>query len=424
MIKLSLLLTAFLLAAQVFSRQSDTLTLEACIRIANERSPLNKQKLSAGQSVQYKIKNLTTNWYPTIGFNAQAIYNSETVDFSDLMEDLPVSIPTLPLDQYKIWADINQQLFDGGTVRAQKAMEKANYEADIQQIESQLLSLRQQVSHTYFSMLLTQKNSTILQVSLDDLGERKKVIQSAVDHGAVLPENMLALEAEEMKFKQKLTELNYTREQLFEILSILLDSSLADNQVLTEPVDYSNLEESLKRPEFLLFDHQREFLSANQRLIAASDLPRLFAFSQAAYGRPGYNIISRDFHTFYSVGLGMKWNFLNYGDSRRQKKILDLQKDIVDVKRETFDDQLNIQLQTERSNLEKYEKLLSQDEQIMKLRKVIASASLAKLNNGIITSSDYLTDLNAEILAKLVYENHRLLKLQAVYNYRLLQGRL
>ena len=424
MIKLSLLLTAFLQAAQVFSRQSDTLTLEACIRIANERSPLNKQKLSAGQSVQYKIKNLTTNWYPTIGFNAQAIYNSETVDFSDLMEDLPVSIPTLPLDQYKIWADINQQLFDGGTVRAQKAMEKANYEADIQQIESQLLSLRQQVSHTYFSMLLTQKNSTILQVSLDDLGERKKVIQSAVDHGAVLPENMLALEAEEMKFKQKLTELNYTREQLFEILSILLDSSLADNQVLTEPVDYSNLEESLKRPEFLLFDHQREFLSANQRLIAASDLPRLFAFSQAAYGRPGYNIISRDFHTFYSVGLGMKWNFLNYGDSRRQKKILDLQKDIVDVKRETFDDQLNIQLQTERSNLEKYEKLLSQDEQIMKLRKVIASASLAKLNNGIITSSDYLTDLNAEILAKLVYENHRLLKLQAAYNYRLLQGRL
>jgi len=424
MIKLSLLLTAFLQAAQVFSRQSDTLTLEACIRIANERSPLNKQKLSAGQSVQYKIKNLTTNWYPTIGFNAQAIYNSETVDFSDLMEDLPVSIPSLPLDQYKIWADINQQLFDGGTVRAQKAMEKANYEADIQQIESQLLSLRQQVSHTYFSMLLTQKNSTILQVSLDDLGERKKVIQSAVDHGAVLPENMLALEAEEMKFKQKLTELNYTREQLFEILSILLDSSLADNQVLTEPVDYSNLEETLKRPEFLLFDHQREFLSANQRLIAASDLPRLFAFSQAAYGRPGYNIISRDFHTFYSVGLGMKWNFLNYGDSRRQKKILDLQKDIVDVKRETFDDQLNIQLQTERSNLEKYEKLLSQDEQIMKLRKVIASASLAKLNNGIITSSDYLTDLNAEILAKLVYENHRLLKLQAAYNYRLLQGRL
>lgn len=424
MIRHSLLLIALLPAAQVFSRQADTLTLEACIKLANDRSPLNKQKVSAGKSVQYKIKNLTTNWYPTIGFNAQAIYNSETVDFSDVMEDLPVSIPSLPLDQYKIWADINQQLYDGGMVRAQKAMERANYEADLQQIETQLLSLRQQVSQAYFSILITQKSSSILKVSLDDLGERKKVIQSAVDHGVVLPENLLALEAEEMKFRQKLTELNYTRKQLFEVLSILLDSSLTDMQVITEPADYANLNESLNRPELLFFDNQRDFLHANQKLITASDMPRLFAFSQAAYGRPGYNIISRDFHTFYSVGLGMKWNFLNYGDNRRQKKILDLQKDVIEVKRETFDDQLSIQLQTERNNLEKYEKLLSQDEYIMKLRKDIAAASLAKLNNGIITASDYLVDLNAEILAKLQYENHRLLKLQAVYNYRLLLGRL
>ena len=74
--------------------------------------------------------------------------------------------------------------------------------------------------------------------------------------------------------------------------------------------------------------------------------------------------------------------------------------------------------------MKKYDELLSQDEQILKLRKVIAAASLSKLTNGIITSTDYLTDMNAEILARLQYENHRILKLQASYNYRLLLGRL
>ena len=120
----------------------------------------------------------------------------------------------------------------------------------------------------------------------------------------------------------------------------------------------------------------------------------------------------------------MKWNFLNYGDSRRQKRILDIQQDMVDVKRETFDDQLSIQLQTEKTNTEKYHELLKQDEAILKLRKAITSTSLSKLTHGVITSTEYLTDANAEILARLQYENHRILRLQAAYSYLLLQGKL
>jgi hypothetical protein len=81
-------------------------------------------------------------------------------------------------------------------------------------------------------------------------------------------------------------------------------------------------------------------------------------------------------------------------------------------------------LQTEKTNQEKYDELLNQDESILKLRKAISATSLNKLSNGIITSTDYLTDLNAEILARLQYENHKLLKVQAFYNYMLLQGKL
>jgi outer membrane protein TolC len=182
--------------------------------------------------------------------------------------------------------------------------------------------------------------------------------------------------------------------------------------------------EPVNRPEYLLFARQKEAFQANQKLVTASDLPHIFAFSQAAYGRPGYNIVSSDFHSFYSVGLGMKWNFLNYGDSKRLKKILDIQQDMVDIRHQTFDDQLKIQLEAENTNMEKYNELLRQDEQILKLRKAIAVTNLSKLTNGVITASDYLTDLDAEILAKLQYENHKILKLQSAYNYMILKGQL
>lgn len=407
-----------------FGQKADTLSIEECFRIASDRSPLTRQKSNYEESLSHKIKNLNNNWFPSVGFNAQATYNSETVDFSDFMGDLPVSMPSLPLDQYKIWADINQQLYDGGMIKAQKAVEIAGYEADIQQVESELLVVKQQVNQVYFSLLVNKKSSDILQLSLDELLERKKVIKAGVDNGVVLQENMLALEAEELRMQQRLLELELNQDRLFKILSILMDSTLTGNLVIADPVEMDGMDESVNRPEYVMFDKQKERLLAGQRLVTASDMPLFFAFSQAAYGRPGYNFVSTEFHPFYMVGVGMKWNFLHYGDSRRQKKILDIQKDMIEIKRETFNDQLNIQLQTENTNMVKYNELLSRDEQILKLRKAITATSLFKLTSGIITSTDYLTDLNAEILARLQYENHKILRVQAIYSYMLLQGKL
>jgi hypothetical protein len=153
-------------------------------------------------------------------------------------------------------------------------------------------------------------------------------------------------------------------------------------------------------------------------------LPKFFAFSQLAWGRPGYNMISSDFHTFYTIGAGMKWNFLNYGDNKRQIKMLEIQKDQIEIKRTQFSNQLNIQVQAELINIEKYDSLMKQDASLLGIRRSIASSSLSKLNNGIITSMEYLTDMNAEILANLQFQNHKLLKKQATYNYLLLQGKL
>jgi len=78
----------------------------------------------------------------------------------------------------------------------------------------------------------------------------------------------------------------------------------------------------------------------------------------------------------------------------------------------------------EKTNISKYEALMLQDAEIVKLRKAIAERSLSKLNNGSITSTDYLTDMNAEIQAKLQYEQHKVMKLQSAFNYLLLQGKL
>jgi outer membrane protein TolC len=418
------IVSASVISAGLLGQTADSLLLKDCIRAVEQRSPLNKQKTLSGEALAFRLKNLTSDWLPSVGFNAQASYNSETVDFSDVMKNLPVSIPSLPLDQYKIWADINQQLYDGGLVRSRKSMERATYEADIQEAETGITSIKQQVNQAYFMLLITRMSMEVLQVSLDELVEREKVISAGVKNGVLLPENLLSIDAEELKYKQRLVELTLARQQQVKILSVLMDTTISENATFTQPEEPQEMNQQIERPEYELFDKQKERLKANQDLVNASDMPHFFAYSQGAYGRPGYNIVSQKFHPYYSVGIGMKWNFLNYGDSRRQKKMFEIQKSMVDIKRKTFDDQLDIQLSAEKANQIKYSELLKQDEDILKLRKAITAASFSKLTNGIITSTDYLSEFNNELLAKLQFENHKILKLQAEYNYLLLQGKL
>jgi outer membrane protein len=412
-----------LINAVLYCQPADSLSLEVCIRAVEQRSPLNNQKTLSGEALAFKLKNLGSNWLPDIGINAQANYNSETVNFSDILKNLPEPVVSLPLDQYKVSADINQQLYDGGMIRAQKSIEKATYGADIQQVETEMLVVKQQVNQIYFALLITRKSTEVLRVSLDELRERKKVVRAGVENGTLLPENLLSMDAEELKFQQRLMELNLAQQQELKALSILMDTTISENAAVALPAEVEILNQQVERPEYLLFDKQKERLLASQDLVTAGDMPRFFAYSQGAYGRPGYNAISLKFHPYYSIGVGMKWNFLNYGESNRQKKILEIQKNMVDIKRKTFDDQLDIQLSAERVNQAKYAELLKQDEDILKLRKAITATSFAKLTNGIITSTDYFSESNNELLARLQYENHKILKLLAAYNYILLQGK-
>jgi outer membrane protein TolC len=417
-------LCIFLLPSGLFGQASDSLSLELCLQTAAKRSPLNDEIALSEESLAYKLRNLGTNWFPAIGANAQALYNSETVNFSDALKNLPVSIPGLPLDQYKLVADINQQIYDGGMTKAQKSVEKASNQADIHQVEAELLGIKQQVNQAYFSLLLTRKSADVLQVSIKDLQERKKVVRAGVENGILLRENLLAMDAEELRYGQRLLELKLTSRQLIQVLSILLDSTISENTGFELPMEPPVFDSRTDRPEYLVFDRQKDRLQASEDLVTASDMPKLFAFSQAGYGRPGYNFVSRDFHGYYSVGVGLKWNFLNYGDSKRQKKIFEIQKGILDVKRKTFDDQLDIQLEAEKTNQQKYTELIIQDVEILKLREAIASASFAKLTNGTITTTDYFSEVNNELLARLQFENHKIMKLQAAYSYLLLKGKL
>ncbi len=403
-----------------FSQQSDTLTLYECYDQAVINYPVVKQKEFIKDAFTNKIKNIRTNWYPSLLLNGQSTYQSDVVD-------IPVQgfqLPSQPHDQYKLYFELNQQIYDGGTNKSYKNIENTNFEIELQQIDVELSSLKRRITQVYFSVLLLEKQYDLLNLTLDELREKSIVAESGIENGILLPADKNVLQAEILNLEQKVLGVELDKETMLKVLGELTGIELNTGIYLVLPESDLAHDNINMRPEFELFDLHKKQTDLNSKLLSTMNRPKFFAFSQAGYGKPGLNILNEEFDTYYLIGLGFRWSFFDWGDTKRKAKILYSQKEIIDTKIETFEKNLNISLDNEIANIRKYERSVELDKRIVQLRTEVKESSFSRLKNGVITSTDFLTELNAETQAKLQLETHIILLQQSVFNYLTLKGEI
>ena len=166
-----------------------------------------------------------------------------------------------------------------------------------------------------------------------------------------------------------------------------------------------------------MYDMQKTLLETNKDLISSSWMPRLSGFGQLGYGNPGLNFLEDEWTPFYIVGARLNWQIWNWNQNRKEKQILGLRQGMVDREREAFGINLNIALEQHMADMRKYEKLIMKDREVISLRSEISKTSSSQYDNGVITSSDYVSRLNEEAQAKLNLEMHKVMLVKARIDY-------
>jgi outer membrane protein TolC len=410
-----------IIAQAAFGQNSDTLTLFGCYKNAIDSFPAGKAKPLLENAFNLKLQNIKTNWYPSLNLNAQASYQSDAISISIPLPTKTISMQSSK-DQYKATIDINQLLFDGGTTKAQKGLEKANYSADEQQVDVTLNKLKDQVSQVYFLILVLQENEKLLKMMHGQITEQLKLIESSVKNGVLLPSDYNILKAEALNVEQQLYEIQVNKQASLQILGELTDKYIPENTFFQVPDVQISTDETVSRPEDQFYMKQMDKLEASQKVIQTQRMPKLYAFAQVGYGRPGLNFLSNDFNEFHIVGATLKWNIWDWSKTNRDKKILDVQRDIVKTDKESFDKNMTITLKNQMANIGKYKEFIVKDLELVNLRASIVKTAESQLANGVITVTDYLVQLNAETQAKINLETHKLLLQQAKVNFALTKG--
>lgn len=403
----------------VFGQQM--FTLDDCYKLARENYPNLQHAEILEKITGLKKENNSTRFLPVVSLNGQATYQSDVTKVDIALPN--ISIPSVSNDQYKAYAEIRQTIWDGGLTSANAQLEDALLKSHLSELEVELYKLNEQVAQAFFTALVVEKQTDVINAQKKTLTEKLTSVESAIRNGMAEKSTALEIKAEILNLDQQKIQLGAAKNTAAKMLSVLAGQNIRQDAELIfneKPVQSGEI---LSRPEQLLFSNQMAQLETQMTLLDKSRNPKLFGFGQLGYGKPGLNMLNNEFDTYYLVGIGLSWSVFDWNNTCRQKEVLNLQKEMIHTREETFLQNIQLLLVQQKEQISKLETILQTDRQMVDLREEITKSAASKLENEILTTSDYIRELQAETVSKLNHELHMIQLNEAKEKYNLILGK-
>lgn len=398
-------------------------TLEECQLAAERNYPMIKQYDLISQTTQLTVKNIQKGWLPQIAIAAQATYQSDVTSWPESMkgtfQQLGVNMKGLSKDQYKVGIDLQQTIYDGGTISSLRSIARQEEKVQKAQVETNLYQVRKRVNEMYFSLLLLNE-----QIKLNDdvkalLLSSEKKLASMLKGGTIATSDFENIRAERLSVEQQNESLKSQQQMLQHLLSTFCGIKVSNVQ---KPDPFETTISSNKRPEMQLFDNQLKLSSIKEKALNTQIRPKLGIFAQGFYGYPGLNMfedmINRKWSLNGMVGVKLSWNVGALYSLKNDKVKLRLQREMTENAREIF--LFNNQLEEiqQNENIKRYHTMKQTDDEIIMLRTNIRKSAESKLSHGIIDINNLLREINNENAAKIQQTIHDIEMLKEMYNLK------
>ena len=399
-------------------------TLDDCQLAAEKNYPLIQQYGLIEKTTQLTVANIQKGWLPQVSASAQATYQSDVTAWPDemktMMNGMGISMKGLSKDQYRVGIDVQQIIYDGGVIGSQKRIAREQGKVQAAQNEVNIYNVRKRVNEMYFSLLLIDEQIK-LNIDLQTLlaGNEHK-LESMTRRGTAAESDLQSVKAERLNAVQKGTELASQKQMLQRMLSTFCGIEVNNIHKPQVKSDSRNLTAVNRRPELKVLDAQVSALNAQERALNASLMPKVGVFAQGFYGYPGLNMFEDMMRHRWSlnglVGARVTWTIGALYTRKNDKAKLQLQRDMTENSREVFLFNNRLEQIQQNENIERYQKLMANDGEIISLRQAVRKAAESKLAHGIIDVNDLLREINQENAACVLQSVHEIELLKEIYD--------
>lgn len=398
-------------------------TLEECQQAAEKNYPVIKRYDLIGRTTELTVSNLQKEWLPRITASAQATYQNAVAAWPESIKSvyqrMGLDMKGLKKDQYKVGIDVQQMLYDGGVISSQKRI--ARQEGKLQEVQNDVnqYQLRQRVNEMYFSLLLLNE-----QIRLNDdvkalLLSSEKKLAAMVKGGTAATSDYENVMAERLGVEQQNSSLKAQQQMLQRLLSVFCGMEVNHLQK-PKPAEVSTTTNN--RPELSMFDSQIKLVEAKEKALNARLMPKLGLFAQGYYGYPGYNIfedmMDRKWTLNGIVGIKMSWDLSAFYTHKNDRERLNMERKMSENAREVFLFNSRLDEIQHTEDVDRYQKMVQADEEIITLRTNVRKAAESKLAHGIIDVNSLLREINNENAAKAQQAIHEIDMLKEMYNLK------
>jgi len=375
-----------LLSAQVLS-----VSLQECRESAKENWPTFKKMAYQQENRELVNKVLNKNYLPKLTLSGSATYQSEVVEFPTVptMADF---FPTFPNDNYRADLQLTQVIYDGGNTKGAKDLQQASNTLEETKIEVENYNFMEQINKLYLNIILLEQNEAILLTSKAEIEENIKTLQSAYDNGMILLSELNKVKAAQISLEKQIKNTETSKLNLIQSLAMLSGLDISTDTSFKIPDDENGNMGTL--PQLKIFEAQENLNSASVETNFRNKFPKLFLFANGGFGRPGYNFMNTDLHTYGMVGIKFSWDVIDWGTYSTQKEKSQVKSKLIEANKEAFVKQNSLEVQKTYNNIANLEEQIKMDEKIIAIKEDIKNSSWSKFQNGTITSNEYLKDFN------------------------------
>ena len=400
-------------------------TLEECQQAAERNYPLIQQYDLINKTTELTVSNIQKGWLPQVSASAQATYQSDVVSFPDemqaLYQQMGINMKGLTKDQYKIGLDVQQTVFDGGAIRSQKEIARVQGQVQQAQNEVNIYNVRKRVNEMYFALLLIDEQIKLNTDLQELLAGNARKLESMKKNGTAAESDWYSVKAERLNVVQQGVNLQSQRQALVRMLSTFCGIEVKE---ATKPNGQWSMVngQSNNRPELRAIDAQLRLADAQEKALNSALMPKLGVFAQGFYGYPGYNMfedmMSRKWSLNGMIGARLTWNIGALYTRKNDKAKIQLQRDMAENSRDVFLFNNNLEQIQQNENIARYQRLMSDDEEIIRLRSSVRKAAESKLAHGIIDVNDLVKEINSENQARVQQTVHEIEMLKEIYDLK------
>lgn len=401
------------------------ITLEQCVSSAQKNYPLIRRYEILGQIEQINLSDINKSWLPQVSAYGQyAVQNavpSLPEAMSGMLNRTGNEIKGLDKLQYKAAADISQAIWDGGTSKSRREIERALLTERQAALDIQIYAIREKVESLFFGILLmeeqikqTELMKTLLESNLDRLRSMKS-------NGTAMQSDVDMVEARLLATRQQLIAAKSNTMVYRRMLNILTGTDIASQTLVRpEPVMPDNLLPN--RPEQRHFEAQIEYNEAQIGNIRSAVMPKISLFAQAYYGYPGFDyfksMMNRKLSFNILAGVRVAWNISALYTKKNSERKLRLLSDGVSADRDAFLLNTSLQTETHTARVSELRDIMKEDSRIVELRANVRHAAESQLENGVIDAVALLTKITDENQARLTAAYHEIQLIQSIYQLK------